>query len=312
MPRKGSLTDTLSTRLAQARKSLDQHRSLRLIGGRGIAALVLGSALSVGGVAETFGNVQYLVQKDLDAVRVVRTKGSEQTVVANLQGDFTGNTVFKLSQVLPDRLVSRQLALFDDRWSATRDWPGVDAKDVPQQKRDVFYEEMKRINGSIRAEFFAAEIPYGELIHEKAVKYDVDPALVAAVIEQESRFKPRARSHVGARGLMQLMPRTGRWMGARDLYDPEQNIDAGVKYIKYLDKVFKGDLRKTIAAYNAGEGNVRRYRGIPPFRETRQYVKKVLKNYDKRKDQLEDYKKDQLEKQVGGSIPDADGVVALR
>lgn len=312
MPSKGSLTDTMSTRLAHARKSLDRHRSLRLIGGRGIVALVLGSALSVGGVAETLGNVQYLVQKDLDAVRVVRTKGTEQTVVANLQGDFAGNTIFKLSQVLPDRYVSRELALFDDRWSGTQEWPAVEASDVPQQQRDVFYEEMKRINGAIRAEFFASEIPYGELIHEKALKYDVDPALVAAVIEQESRFKPRARSHVGARGLMQLMPRTGRWMGARDLYDPEQNIDAGVKYIKYLDKIFKGDLRKTIAAYNAGEGNVRRYRGIPPFRETRQYVKKVLKNYDKRKGQLEDYKKDQLEKQVGGSIPDADGVVALR
>lgn len=312
MPRKGSLTDTMSTRLAHVRKSLDRHQSLRLIGGRGFVALVLGSALSIGGVAETLGNVQYLVQKDLDAVRVVRTKGTEQTVVASLDGDFAGNTIFKLSQVFPDRYVSRELALFDDRWSAAQVWPAVESGDVPQPKRDVFYEEMKRINGAIRAEFFATEIPYGELIHEKALKYDVDPALVAAVIEQESRFKPRARSHVGARGLMQLMPRTGRWMGARDLYDPEQNIDAGVKYIKYLDKIFKGDLKKTIAAYNAGEGNVRRYRGIPPFRETRQYVKKVLKNYDKRKGQLENYKKDQLGKQVGGSIPDADGIVTLR
>lgn len=312
MPRKGSLTDTMSTRLAHVRKSLDRHQSLRLIGGRGFVALVLGSALSIGGVAETLGNVQYLVQKDLDAVRVVRTKGTEQTVVASLDGDFAGNTIFKLSQVFPDRYVSRELALFDDRWSAAQVWPAVESSDVPQPKRDVFYEEMKRINGAIRAEFFATEIPYGELIHEKALKYDVDPALVAAVIEQESRFKPRARSHVGARGLMQLMPRTGRWMGARDLYDPEQNIDAGVKYIKYLDKIFKGDLKKTIAAYNAGEGNVRRYRGIPPFRETRQYVKKVLKNYDKRKGQLENYKKDQLGKQVGGSIPDADGIVTLR
>ena len=114
------------------------------------------------------------------------------------------------------------------------------------------------------------------------------------MIEQESRFKPRAKSHVGARGLMQLMPRTGRWMGAKNLYDPEQNVDAGVKYIKYLDKRFKGNLKNTIAAYNAGEGNVQRYGGIPPFRETRTYVKKVLKNYDKRTRQLEAFEKKQL------------------
>jgi hypothetical protein len=308
MPARRSLTDAVSIRLIRVKQAMDRHRSLRIIGGRGAAAVLLGTALSVGGVAETLGNVQYLVQKDLDAVRVVRTKGDDQRVVANLAGDFTGNTVFKLSQMFPDRYVSRELSMFDDKWAASKDWPAVEQAGAPQEKRDVFFEEMRRVNSAIRAEFFAEEIPYGELIHEKAVKYDVDPALVAAVIEQESRFKPRARSHVGARGLMQLMPRTGRWMGARDLYDPEQNIDAGVKYIKYLDKVFKGDLKKTIAAYNAGEGNVRRYRGVPPFRETRQYVKKVLKNYDKRKGQLEDYRKEQL----GGSVPEPDGSVALR
>ena len=88
---------------------------------------------------------------------------------------------------------------------------------------------------------------------------------------------------------MQLMPRTGKWMGARNLYDPEQNVDAGVKYLKYLDKRFDGNLKKTIAAYNAGEGTVKRYGGIPPYRETRTYVKKVLKNYEKRNQQLRDF-----------------------
>ncbi|HYI09438.1 MAG TPA: lytic transglycosylase domain-containing protein [Thermoanaerobaculia bacterium] len=269
-------------------------------------ALVLGTALSIGGVAETLDNVQFLVQKDLDAVRVVRVRGDDEKVVANLQGNFTGNTVFKLAQVLPDRYVSRELSLFDQKWITTEQWADIAA--MPQEKREVFFEEMKRVNHAIRAEFFADEIPYGKLIYAKARKYDVDPALVAAVIEQESRFKPRARSHVGAKGLMQLMPRTGRWMGARDLYNPEQNVDAGVKYIKYLDKRFNGDLKKIIAAYNGGEGNVRRYQGIPPFRETRQYVKKVMKNYDKRTKQIEQYEK----KQLGGSIPADDGSLALR
>ena len=104
------------------------------------------------------------------------------------------------------------------------------------------------------------------------------PELVAAVVQAESRFKPTARSGAGAIGLMQLVPRTGRWMGARDLTNPAQNIAAGAKYLKYLNERFDGNETKIIAAYNAGEGNVKRFGGVPPFRETRNYVTKV-KNY---------------------------------
>jgi soluble lytic murein transglycosylase-like protein len=170
---------------------------------------------------------------------------------------------------------------------------------VPQEPRSVFHEEMRRINSVIRRDFFANAVPFGDLIHEKAKKYDVDPALVAAVVETESRFKSRARSQVGAKGLMQLMPRTGRWMGANNLYDPEQNVEAGTKYLSYLTQRFDGNLKKTIAAYNAGEGNVRRYQGVPPFRETRSYVKKVMSRYEQRKKQLENY-----QDQQGGAATD--------
>ncbi|HEX8169169.1 MAG TPA: lytic transglycosylase domain-containing protein [Thermoanaerobaculia bacterium] len=307
MPDQRPVFDGLTSRVARMRKAAANHRVVRTIGGRGATALLLGTALSIGGLAETLDHVHFLVQKDLDSVRVVRTNGEQQKVVAKLDG-FRGNTLFKLSQVLPDRYVSRELALFDNTWIPVDADTEVAQAALPQRARDLFFEEMKRINSSIRAEFFASEIPYGELIHEKAEKYDVDPALVAAVIEQESRFRPGAKSQVGARGLMQLMPRTGRWMGASNLYDPAQNIDAGVKYIKYLNGRFNGDLKKTIAAYNAGEGNVKRYRGVPPFRETRQYVKKVLHNYDKRNKELEKYQKEQL----GGSVPEADGTITLR
>jgi hypothetical protein len=307
MTKKTPLKDSMSIRVARMRRATERHRITRLLGGRAAAALLLGTALSVGGITETFDNVSFLVQKDLDAVRVVRVKGEDEKVVANLKGNFTGNTVFKLSQVLPDRYVSRELSMFDDKWIATEKWLTEESA-TAGKTGGVFLAEMKRINESLRAEFFAEEIPYGELIYEKARKYDVDPALVAAVIEQESRFRAGARSPVGARGLMQLMPRTGRWMGARDLYNPEQNVDAGVRYIKYLDKRFNGDLKKIIAAYNGGEGNVQRYRGIPPFRETRQYVRKVMKNYDKRTRQMEKYEQTQR----GGSLPEADGSVALR
>ncbi len=311
MTKKRPMKHEISMRVARGRKAVERHRIMSFVGGRGAAALLIGTALSIGGVAETFDNVHFLVQKDLDSVRVVRTQGEDQKVVANMKGGFSGNTLFKLSQALPDKFVTRELSLFDSKWIATEEWMKTDAAAEPEDKdkrHGVFFNEMKRINESVRAAFFAEEIPFGELIWEKSKKYDVDPALVAAVIEQESRFKPRAKSHVGAKGLMQLMPRTGRWMGAKNLYDPEQNVDAGVKYIAYLDKRFKGNTTKIIAAYNGGEGNVMRYKGIPPFRETRTYVKKVLKNYDKRTAQIEQYEQQQL----GGSVPEADGSLALR
>jgi len=299
------IRSSIPVRVARFRRAAEKHRIVRFLGGRGAAALLLGAALSVGGLTETLANVHFLVQKDLDSVRIVRQRGDDEKVVANLKGGFAGNTFFKLAQLFPQRYVTRELALFDQKWIAADQW----AKGEQQKTKshNIFFDEVHRISSAIRAEFFAEEVPYGELIHEKAVKYNVDPSLVAAVIEQESRFRPTAKSAVGARGLMQLMPRTGKWMGASNLYDPEQNIDAGVKYIKYLHQRFNGDLKNTIAAYNAGEGNVQRYQGIPPFRETRSYVKKVLKNYDKRTRQLESYKK-----REGGSVPEADGTLALR
>src|SRR6187549_3281457 len=116
MAKKTPLKDSLSIRMARLRRSAERNRIVRTLGGRAAAVLLLGTALSVGGITETFDNVSFLVQKDLDSVRVVRVKGEDEKVVASLKGNFTGNTVFKLSQVLPDRYVSRELSLFDDKW----------------------------------------------------------------------------------------------------------------------------------------------------------------------------------------------------
>lgn len=238
--------------------------------------LMLGTALSVGGVGEAFDGVQYLVQKDLDRVQVVRQSADGTKVVADVQGKFMANSVYKVARVVPDRFIKQQVNLFDASWlSFENDF----------ERASEAGQKLSIVTSKVREEFFKT-LPFGSIIHEKAEKYDVDPALVAAVIEQESRFKQRARSHRGAMGLMQLMPRTGRWMGAKNLYDPEENVDAGVKYLKYLDKRFNGNQTQIIAAYNAGEGNVKRYRGIPPFRETRTYVKKVKSNLERRQKEL--------------------------
>ena len=301
-----TLTENVSRRLARAHRATERSKFFRILGGRGAVTVILGCALSIGGLTEGLSGVHFLVEKDLDAVRVVRQKGKSATVVARLEDGFAANSVFKLSQALPDSLVTRQLSMFSNAWI-----PVEQAANSSKAafKTDVLHEEFARTFDAIRRQFFSEEIPYGDLIHQKAVKYSVDPALVAAVIEQESKFHSTARSQVGARGLMQLMPRTGRWMGARDLYDPEQNIDAGVKYIKYLQTQFDGNLKKTIAAYNAGEGNVRRYGGVPPFGETQTYVKRVMNNYAKRHEQLKRYGQ---EMQGGAAAGETDGMVTLR
>ena len=301
--KKKTLIDSLTVRVVKASQKVRGRRVVRILGGRGVITLLLGTALSIGGLTDAVSGVHFLVQKDLDSVRVVREKGKTRKVVASVEDRFAANSLFKVSQIFPDRLVSRELALFDEAW-----FPRVESMPV-HKHRDAFQEEMARINATIRREFFANAMPFGDLIHEKAEKYDVDPALVAAVIEAESRFKRTAQSPVGAKGLMQLMPRTGRWMGANDLYDAEQNVDAGVKYIKYLQKRFGGNLTKTIAAYNAGEGNVQRYGGVPPFRETQTYVKRVMRNYKKRNDQLKSYGEDQ-QRDGGGSTFDERVVAA--
>jgi len=298
-----NLNDSLAGRFARLRRAAHKRPILRLLGGRGAATLALAGMLSAGGLTQALDGVHFLVRKDLDSVRVVKQDGRSVEVVAKIDDGFAGNSIFKLSRVLPDSLVTRENSLFNERWIATQP--------VPQQRqRDVFHEEMARINTAIKRDFFSSAVPFGTIIHDKAAKYDLDPALVAAVVETESRFRTRARSQVGAQGLMQLMPRTGRWMGAQNLYDPEQNVEAGARYLKYLSGRFDGNLKKTIAAYNAGEGNVKRYNGVPPFRETRQYVSRVMSHYKQRQQQIRQFD----QKHGAGTATEAavDGVVTLR
>lgn len=117
--------------------------------------------------------------------------------------------------------------------------------------------------------------PFATLIAHVAAAHDVDVRLVHAVIEQESNYEPRARSKKGARGLMQLMPATARQYGVRNSYDPKSNLEAGVRHLK--DLLNRLDLPVALAAYNAGEGTIQRYGGLPPFPETQAYVRTILR-----------------------------------
>lgn len=120
------------------------------------------------------------------------------------------------------------------------------------------------------------------LVDSIATTEGVDPFLARAVIQAESAFYAKARSRAGALGLMQLMPRTAERFGVVDPFDPRQNITGGVKYLHWLMDAFQGDLPRVIAAYNSGENNVLKYKGIPPFAETRAYVPRVMELYAKR------------------------------
>lgn len=120
------------------------------------------------------------------------------------------------------------------------------------------------------------------MVDEISNSVGVDPFLARAIIQAESAFNYKARSHAGALGLMQLMPKTAERFGVLDPFDPRQNITGGTKYLKYLLSYYKGDLSKVIAAYNAGEGAVDKHKGVPPFRETMAYVPRVMELYTKR------------------------------
>ncbi len=116
-------------------------------------------------------------------------------------------------------------------------------------------------------------------INSSSKTYRIDPNLVKAVIKAESDFDPMAISPAGAVGLMQLMPKTAEQLNVFDPFNPEENIEAGVRYLSYLLDSFDGDLSMSLAAYNAGENRVRRHKTIPPFEETHTYIKKVLGYY---------------------------------
>lgn len=123
-------------------------------------------------------------------------------------------------------------------------------------------------------------------VQNLAPEYELEPELVLAVIAVESTFNPRARSHKNAHGLMQLIPATARRFGVSDIHDPLENLKGGMAYLQWLKGKFKGNLDLVLAGYNAGEGAVRRFGGIPPYKETQRYVKRVRRGYLEARERL--------------------------
>ena len=145
---------------------------------------------------------------------------------------------------------------------------GVPAATVRGFVPDEVVEEVSGPEGDLR-----------ELAAAAAERHGLDPELVLAVVAVESGFRPQAVSPKGAQGLMQLMPATAASLGVEDAFDPAQNLDGGARHLGELLTLYGGDVVRALAAYNAGAGAVERHRGVPPYRETRAYVKKVLERY---------------------------------
>src|ERR1700693_3155406 len=172
-----------------------------------------------------------------------------------------------------------RLANDDGRTLFVNAEPPILLKIASRRRSSIFLPSEPSFTGKNRPAMNLDRDGAEKLVREAAERHSVDPALVRAVIETESNWNPSAYSRKGAGGLMQLIPTTAQRYGANDVFNPQQNIDAGVRHLKGLLERYNGNLELALAAYNAGEGAVDRAHGIPAFRETRNYVQKVQDAY---------------------------------
>lgn len=218
-----------------------------------LALCLLMSAFALGSVTRVDAEQLYFANGRSMAIKAYRVEGDIITVTLRSGGEARFETAL-VTAIRPDEL------------------PPVDpAAPAAVEAPRVLRQSARAAHDPLDAR------PFADLIESVALTHGIDPELVHAVVEAESNYEPRAKSPVGARGLMQVMPATAKDLGISNLYDPQRNLEAGVQYLKFLLSRF--DLKRAIAAYNAGPATVQKYGGVPPFEETQNYVKKVSSTY---------------------------------
>jgi hypothetical protein len=195
------------------------------------------------------------------AMKIAAYKVDEDTVQLTLKtGGVLSMPLQRIDRIVDDEIIT----------------PEVVAEVKKIVESGVFPKRSWRYNTSSKPLF---KTKFDQLIDEAARHFDVDAGLVSAVIKAESDYNPREVSNKGARGLMQLMPSTAERFGVTNSFDPAANIYAGTRYLRWLLQTFDNNADLAVAAYNAGEGNVWKYNGVPPFRETLTYIKRIAKHF---------------------------------
>jgi soluble lytic murein transglycosylase-like protein len=176
--------------------------------------------------------------------------------------------------------------------TVTRLYLSTDGKsytDIPTADIDHFEEDLSQPDPppeaapQILTPPAPVKLTLNDVVTATGKQHLIDPDLISSVIHAESNFNPHARSPKGAQGLMQLMPDTAHKLGVSDAYDSQSNVDGGTRYLKQLLELYHYDLVKALAAYNAGPQRVTKYRGVPPYRETQLYIRKIILDYNRRK-----------------------------
>lgn len=256
--------------------------------GRKIRA-VSASTSSIKGVASPTTGRLYICDEALEAVTdwYAREYGLEFKIRRMPLADGSGNdtlTVARAVKRIGNSVISFMI------WNPThigrikhkRSAGTVQKTSVEVQERDFRPRDMLVAEGPDAVVELTWKVPYGDLIQQVSAKYQIDPFLIAALVQQESGFNPTALSEDSAVGLTQMIPGTAAMMGISDPSNPRQSLDGGMRYFKKLLERFKGDVVLALAAYNAGPGNVEKYRGVPPFAETRDYVKRIMERYQEK------------------------------